>query len=91
MLKSSLAALTDTLTRHIELSKSRVATLGMLIVGMVGARTVNLSHIASERGSHVKIASTYRRFQRFFQHVDAVGCGACWMDPAIPPHPTASP
>ncbi|MFV0386136.1 IS4 family transposase [Paracoccus sp. (in: a-proteobacteria)] len=32
---------------------------------------MNLSHIASERGSQVKIASTYRRLQRFFQHVAA--------------------
>lgn len=70
MQTSSFAALTETLTHHLELSKSRVATFAMLIVGMIGSRTVNLSHIASERGSPVKIASTYRRFQRFFQHVD---------------------
>jgi hypothetical protein len=42
----------------------------MLVVGMVGARSVNLGHIATEAGRSVLIASTYRRLQRFFQHVD---------------------
>lgn len=70
MPKSSLTALRGTLARHIELSKSRLETLTLLLVGMIGARTVNLSHIASERGSSITVASTYRRFQRFFQHVD---------------------
>ena len=31
--------------------------------------TVNLSHLACERAGQVLIASTYRRLQRFFQHV----------------------
>lgn len=65
------AALAEKLSPHIDLSKSRLETLTLLITGMIGARTVNLSHIASERGSPVKIASTYRRLQRFFQHVTA--------------------
>jgi len=39
-------------------------------VGMISARTVNLVHVADERGAaHVDPASTYRRLQRFFQHV----------------------
>lgn len=63
------ATLTEKLSPHIDLGKSRLETLALLITGMIGARTVNLSHIASERGSPVKIASTYRRLQRFFQHV----------------------
>ncbi len=65
------AALSEKLSPHIDLSKSRLETLALLITGMIGARTVNLSHIASERGSQVKIASTYRRLQRLFQHVAA--------------------
>ena len=37
---------------------------------IISARTINLSHVAGERGSSgVQIASTYRRLQRFFQHV----------------------
>jgi hypothetical protein len=41
----------------------------MLVVGMVGGRTVNLTHIASAGARGVQIASTCRRLQRFFQHV----------------------
>jgi Transposase DDE domain len=63
------AALAFRLSPHIELSKSRLETLALLITGVIGARTVNLSHVASERGAPVEVASTYRRFQRFFQHV----------------------
>lgn len=64
------AVLTERLSSHIALSKSRLETLALLITGMIEARTVNLSHIASERGTTVKHASTYRRLQRFFQHVE---------------------
>ena len=53
----------------IELSKSQLETLCLIVVGMISARTVNLSHLASERPSTALIASTYRRLQRFFQHV----------------------
>jgi len=41
-----------------------------MVVGMASARTVNLSHLASEMPSDAQIASSYRRQQRFFQHVD---------------------
>ena len=41
----------------------------MLIIGVASARTVNLAHIASERQCEAKVASSYRRLQRFFQHV----------------------
>ena len=70
----------------VNLSKPRLETLAMPTLGMIAARTVNLSHIAPERGiSGVQIASTYRRLQRFFQHVrlpqDAApglgGAGGC--------------
>lgn len=66
----ALAALMETLSGHVDLSKSRLETLCLLIVAMVGARTVNLSHLASEIPSTAQIASTYRRLQRFFQHVE---------------------
>lgn len=69
MTTSLSTALTERLSAHIELSNSRLETLALLITGMIGARTVNLSHIASERGAPVKVASSYRRFQRFFQYV----------------------
>ena len=66
----AIAALTQTLRSHVPLSKSRLETLCLLVIGMVSARTVNLGHIASERPGRVRIASTYRRPRRFFQHVD---------------------
>ena len=44
--------------------------MALLVIGMIGARTVNLAHLACERGSALaELASTYRRLQRFFQHV----------------------
>lgn len=65
-----ITALADLLRRHVDLSKSRLETMALLTVGMIGARTVNLVHVADERGSGaVDPASTYRRLQRFFQHV----------------------
>jgi len=70
MSHQSVAALSWTLRGHVELGKSRLETLCMLVVGMIGARTVNLGHVATEAGRGVLIASTYRRLQRFFQHVD---------------------
>lgn len=65
-----ITALAELLRGHVELSKSRLETMALLTVGMIGARTVNLVHVADERGtSAVDPASTYRRLQRFFQHV----------------------
>ena len=65
-----ITALALELSRHVDLSKSRLETMALLTVGMIGARTVNLVHIADERGSvAVDPGSTYRRLQRFFQHV----------------------
>ncbi len=70
MSHQAVTALSRTLRAHVGLGKSRLETLCMLVVGMIGARTVNLGHIATEAGRGVLIASTYRRLQRFFQHVD---------------------
>lgn len=65
----ALADLAKMLSPHMRLSKSRIATLCLLILGMISARTVNLTHIAAERPARAKVASTYRRLQRFFQQV----------------------
>lgn len=62
-------ALGGLLSSHLGLGKSRVETLVVIIVGLVSARTVNLSHIASQFPGSAKHASSYRRLQRFFQHV----------------------
>jgi hypothetical protein len=70
MSQKAIAALSQMLRGHVNLGKSRRETLCMLVMGMIGARTVNLGHIATEAGRSVLIASTYRRLQRFVQHVD---------------------
>ena len=70
MSHQAVTALSRTLRGHVGLGRSRLETLCMLVIGMVGARSVNLGHIATEAGRGVLIASTYRRLQRFFQHVD---------------------
>lgn len=69
MLHRAITALEGFLRPHVSLSKSRLETLCLLMVGMVSARTVNLGHIACERPGTTLTASTYRRLQRFFQHV----------------------
>lgn len=70
MERPMITALADLLGRHVDLGKSRLETLTLLTVGMIGARTVNLVHVADERGAGaVDPASTYRRLRRFFQHV----------------------
>ena len=86
----AITALEGILRPHVALSKSRLETLCLLVVGMVSARTVNLGHIACERPGSALTASTYRRLQRFFQHfrlgqdwalpliVELLGLGGRW-------------
>jgi len=58
---------------HFHMSKSRLATLAVLICGVAQARTVNLSHIAGHFPGAALHASSYRRLQRFFQHENLPG------------------
>jgi len=76
----TITALEDFLRPHVALGKSRLETLCLLIVGIVSARTVNLGHVACERGGSVRTASTYRRLQRFFQHARL---GEDWALPLV--------
>jgi hypothetical protein len=69
MLHRAIATLRGTLRPHLGLSKDRVETLALIVVAMVSARTVNLSHLAAEHPGTTLVASTYRRLQRFFQYV----------------------
>lgn len=64
-----LDALVGTLSGHLDLSKSRLETLALLVLGLVNGRTVNLSHVASQISGTASISSSYRRLQRFFQYV----------------------
>ena len=71
MSQQAVTALEKILRPHVELGKTRLETLCLMVTGMISARTVNLGHIACERpGGSALIASTYRRLQRFFQHVE---------------------
>jgi hypothetical protein len=76
----AIAALQGILRPRVGLSKSRLETLCLIVVGMVSARTVNLSHLACERPTTTLVASTYRRLQRFFQHVRL---GSDWSAPLV--------
>jgi len=87
MTAQSLAVLQAALAKHAPLSSARLETLALRITGMLGARTVNLGHMASERVAPAKHASTFRRFQRFFKEValspapgevGGVGLGRDW-------------
>ncbi|MGY6697793.1 MAG: hypothetical protein ACXIUW_17450 [Roseinatronobacter sp.] len=69
MTRVAFASLFKLLTPHVPLGKSRMETLCLLVLGVISARTVNLTHIAAERPTHARVASTYRRLQRFFQQV----------------------
>lgn len=75
-----LTILSDTLSAHIGLGKARMETLCLLVAGIVSTRTVNLSHIAAERPGLARVASTYRRLQRFFQYVQL---GDDWAAPLV--------
>jgi hypothetical protein len=80
MLHRAIRALEGILSPHVGLSKSRLETLCLLVVGMVSARTVNLGHIACERPGTALTASTHRRLQRFFQQVRL---GPDWTLPLV--------
>jgi hypothetical protein len=76
----AITTLQQILRPHVGLSKSRLETLCLIVVGMISARTVNLSHLACERPTTALVASTYRRLQRFFQHVRL---GPDWSAPLV--------
>jgi uncharacterized membrane protein len=80
MFTEALTTLKARLSPHLPLSNSRLETMCFLILGMVNARTVNLSHLACEFPTYAKVGSTYRRLQRFFQHVEL---GSDWAAPLI--------
>ena len=66
MIPKALTTLKKRLSPHLGLSNSRLETMCFLIMGIVNARTVNLSHLACEFPTDSKVESTYRRLQRFF-------------------------
>lgn len=73
MFECLLTPLLETLRTHFALSKTRLETLAVLMVGLANGRTVNLSHLASQFPGDALHASNYRRLQRFFQFVQLDG------------------
>ena len=57
----------------INLHKSRLECLSMLMLGMVEARTVNLKAVVGEIQSWAQADSVYRRIQRFFAEMEVDG------------------
>jgi hypothetical protein len=65
----SPGALASRLSLEIGLGNDRRLTFCALLVGLISARTVNLTHLATAFCGPAKLASNYRRLQRFFQYV----------------------
>ena len=80
MMRKAIDTLRAKLSDGLSLSNSRLETLCLLVVGIASVRTVNLSHLSGEMPPHAKIESTYRRLQRFFQHVVL---GEDWSAPLV--------
>ena len=69
MSHQAISALMGILRPEVDLGKSRLETLCLIVMAMVSARSVNLSHLAGERPGSGQTPSTYRRLQRFVQPV----------------------
>ena len=65
----SPGALASRLSLEIGLGNDRCLTFCALLVGLVSARTVNLTHLAAAFRGPAKLSSNYRRLRRFFQYV----------------------
>jgi hypothetical protein len=58
--------LVASLNVHLVWNKARINCFVQMLLGMIAVRTVNLQEIALAFQSTAKIASRYRRLQRFF-------------------------
>lgn len=76
----TVAALSEKIAPFVSLGEARRETLSLLMLGLLSARTTNLSVLACERTAAASTASTYRRLQRFFQHADP---GEDWAAPVV--------
>ena len=73
MFERLLAPLLEMLRPHFGLSKTRLETMAVMLVGLANCRTVNLSHLANQFPGDAKHRSNYRRLQYFFQFVQLDG------------------
>jgi hypothetical protein len=78
--QKTVAALAERVSPYVSLGNARRETLSLLVLGLLSARTTNLSVLACERNAPATTASTYRRLQRFFQHAEP---GADWATPVV--------
>lgn len=78
--QKTIAALPEKMAPFVPLGEARRETLSLLVLGLLSARTTNLSVLACERTAAARTASTYRWLQRFFQHADP---GEDWAAPAV--------
>ncbi len=69
MLNTRPAALFEAVSKHIDLSPTRLETLVWLVTAMLSAGTTSLWKLAPHIGSMAEVDSVYRRLARFFQHV----------------------
>ena len=69
MLGYILAPLRNRLSQHLDLSKTRLETLVIIMFGLINGRTVNLTHLATYFPRDALYASNYRRLQKFFKKV----------------------
>ncbi len=80
MIRKAIDTLSAKLSDGLSLSNSRLETLCLLVIGIAGVRTVNLSHIRGEMPTQARVESTCRRLQCFFQHVNL---GQDWSAPLV--------
>jgi hypothetical protein len=78
--QKTVAALSERVSPYVPLGNDRRETLSQLTLGLLSARTTNLSVLAAERVASASTASTYRRYQRFFQFADP---GEDWAAPVV--------
>jgi hypothetical protein len=69
MLHRAIATHRESPRPHRGLGNQRVQTLALIVVAMVSARTINLSHLAAEPPGSALVASTCRHLRRCFQYV----------------------
>ena len=68
-MKHLINALNSSLKEFVPLYKSRSETFCVLVLGVLTARTVNLTHLSGVFPGAAETKSNYRRLQRFFQQV----------------------
>ncbi len=80
MYQKTVAAHSSRSAPYVGLSNDRRETLSQLTLGLLSARTTNLSVLAGERVAAATTASTHRRYRRFFQFADP---GEDWAAPVV--------